>query len=111
MRPTIGTAGIRYRQTSRVWTPAAVAHLLERSLRIVWDCEAVPKQSLQLTMRSAWGRCRSAAQARYWNRVPLLNGLMVMLGALGAVTATLPADVQLDEAINPAREDHMGKPR
>src|SRR5438034_9352858 len=23
-RPTIGTAGIRYRQTSRVWTPAAV---------------------------------------------------------------------------------------
>src|SRR2546430_2826200 len=24
MRPTIGTAGIRYRQTSRVWTPAAV---------------------------------------------------------------------------------------
>jgi MFS family permease len=26
------------------------------------------------------------------DRVPLLNGLMVMLGALGAVTATLPAD-------------------
>jgi hypothetical protein len=25
MRPTIGTAGIRYRQTSRVWAPAAVA--------------------------------------------------------------------------------------
>ena len=24
MRPTIGTAGIRYRQTSRVWAPAAV---------------------------------------------------------------------------------------
>ena len=30
------------------------------------------------------------------DRVPLLNGLMVMLGALGAVTATLPADVLLD---------------
>jgi MFS family permease len=30
------------------------------------------------------------------NRVPLLNGLMVMLGALGAVTATLPADLLLD---------------
>jgi MFS family permease len=29
-------------------------------------------------------------------RVPLLNGLMVMLGALGAVTATLPADILLD---------------
>jgi hypothetical protein len=29
-------------------------------------------------------------------RVPLLNGLMVMLGALGAVTATLPADLLLD---------------
>lgn len=29
------------------------------------------------------------------NRVPLLNGLMVMLGALGAVTATLPADLLL----------------
>jgi len=28
--------------------------------------------------------------------VPLLNGLMVMLGALGAVTATLPADLLLD---------------
>jgi MFS family permease len=28
-------------------------------------------------------------------RVPLLNGLMVMLGALGAVTATLPADLLL----------------
>ncbi|WP_456777082.1 MFS transporter [Bradyrhizobium sp. USDA 4369] len=28
-------------------------------------------------------------------RVPLLNGLMVMLGALGAVTATLPADMLL----------------
>jgi hypothetical protein len=27
--------------------------------------------------------------------VPLLNGLMVMLGALGAVTATLPADLLL----------------
>ena len=25
MRPTIGTAGTRYRQTSSVWTPAAVA--------------------------------------------------------------------------------------
>ena len=25
MRPTIGTAGTRYRQTSRVWAPAAVA--------------------------------------------------------------------------------------
>jgi len=24
MRPAIGTAGIRYRQTSRVWAPAAV---------------------------------------------------------------------------------------
>jgi len=24
MRPTIGTAGTRYRQTSRVWAPAAV---------------------------------------------------------------------------------------
>jgi hypothetical protein len=24
MRPTIGTAGIRYRQTSRVWAPATV---------------------------------------------------------------------------------------
>src|SRR5712691_5402867 len=24
MRPTIGTAGIRYRDTSRVWAPAAV---------------------------------------------------------------------------------------
>jgi len=24
MRPTIGTAGTRYRQTSRVWEPAAV---------------------------------------------------------------------------------------
>src|SRR6266849_4186247 len=30
------------------------------------------------------------------NRVPLLNGLMVMFGALGAVTATLPADLLLD---------------
>jgi MFS family permease len=30
------------------------------------------------------------------DRVPLLNGLMVMLGALGAVTATLPADLLLD---------------
>ena len=30
------------------------------------------------------------------NRVPFLNGLMVMLGALGAVTATLPADLLLD---------------
>ena len=30
------------------------------------------------------------------HRVPLLNGLMVMLGALGAVTATLPADLLLD---------------
>jgi MFS family permease len=30
-------------------------------------------------------------------RVPLLNGLMIMLGALGAVTATLPADALLDE--------------
>jgi MFS family permease len=30
------------------------------------------------------------------NRVPLLNGLMVMLGALGAVTATLPADLLLE---------------
>jgi MFS family permease len=29
-------------------------------------------------------------------RVPFLNGLMVMLGALGAVTATLPADLLLD---------------
>jgi MFS family permease len=29
-------------------------------------------------------------------RVPLFNGLMVMLGALGAVTATLPADLLLD---------------
>jgi MFS family permease len=29
------------------------------------------------------------------HRVPLLNGLMVMLGALGAVTATLPADLLL----------------
>src|SRR5882757_6287986 len=29
------------------------------------------------------------------DRVPLLNGLMVMLGALGAVTATLPADLLL----------------
>jgi MFS family permease len=29
-------------------------------------------------------------------RVPVLNGLMVMLGALGAVTATLPADLLLD---------------
>lgn len=29
------------------------------------------------------------------DRVPLLNGLMVMLGALGAVTATLPADFLL----------------
>jgi MFS family permease len=28
-------------------------------------------------------------------RVPLLNGLMVMLGALGAVTATWPADILL----------------
>jgi MFS family permease len=30
------------------------------------------------------------------DRVPLLNGLMVMLGALGAVTATLPADLLLN---------------
>jgi MFS family permease len=30
------------------------------------------------------------------DRVPLLNGLMVMIGALGAVTATLPADLLLD---------------
>jgi MFS family permease len=30
------------------------------------------------------------------DRVPLLSGLMVMLGALGAVTATLPADLLLD---------------
>src|SRR6266849_4040558 len=30
------------------------------------------------------------------DRVPLLNGLMVMLGALCAVTATLPADLLLD---------------
>jgi MFS family permease len=30
------------------------------------------------------------------DRVPLLNGLMVMLGALGAVTATIPADLLLD---------------
>src|ERR1700682_107861 len=30
------------------------------------------------------------------DRVPLLNGLMVMLGALGAVTAKLPADLLLD---------------
>src|SRR6267143_3538166 len=30
------------------------------------------------------------------DRLPLLNGLMVMLGALGAVTATLPADLLLD---------------
>jgi MFS family permease len=30
------------------------------------------------------------------DRVPLLNGWMVMLGALGAVTATLPADLLLD---------------
>jgi len=30
------------------------------------------------------------------DRVPLLNGVMVMLGALGAVTATLPADLLLD---------------
>jgi MFS family permease len=30
------------------------------------------------------------------DRVPLLNGLMVMLGALGAVTATLPADLLID---------------
>src|SRR6516164_6576876 len=30
------------------------------------------------------------------DRMPLLNGLMVMLGALGAVTATLPADLLLD---------------
>jgi MFS family permease len=30
------------------------------------------------------------------DRVPLLNGLMVMLGALGAVTATLPTDLLLD---------------
>jgi MFS family permease len=29
------------------------------------------------------------------DRVPFLNGLMVMLGALGAVTATLPADLLL----------------
>ncbi len=29
------------------------------------------------------------------DRVPLLNGLMVMLGALGAVTATLPAELAL----------------
>ena len=29
-------------------------------------------------------------------KVPLLNGLMVMLGALGAVTATLPADLLVD---------------
>jgi MFS family permease len=29
------------------------------------------------------------------DRLPLLNGLMVMLGALGAVTATLPADLLL----------------
>src|SRR6266478_5536067 len=29
------------------------------------------------------------------DRVPLLNGLMVMLGALGAVTATIPADLLL----------------
>lgn len=28
-------------------------------------------------------------------RIPLLNGLMIMLGALGAVTATLPAEVLL----------------
>ena len=28
-------------------------------------------------------------------RVPLLNGLMVMLGALGALTATLPAEFLL----------------
>ena len=30
------------------------------------------------------------------DRVPLLNGLMIMLGALGAVTATSPADLLLD---------------
>ena len=30
-------------------------------------------------------------------RVPFLNGLMIMLGALGAVTATLPADALLAE--------------
>jgi MFS family permease len=30
-------------------------------------------------------------------RVPFLNGLMIMLGALGAVTATLPADLLLAE--------------
>jgi MFS family permease len=30
------------------------------------------------------------------DRVPFLNGLMVMLGALDAVTATLPADLLLD---------------
>lgn len=30
-----------------------------------------------------------------WERVPLLNGLMVMLGALGALTATLPAEALL----------------
>ena len=30
------------------------------------------------------------------DRVPFLNGLMVMLGTLGAVTATLPADLLLD---------------
>src|SRR5438552_18314968 len=29
------------------------------------------------------------------DRVPLLNGLMIMLGALGAVTATLPAEFLL----------------
>src|SRR5258708_27245963 len=29
------------------------------------------------------------------DRVPLLNGLMVMLGGLGAVTATLPAELAL----------------
>jgi MFS family permease len=29
------------------------------------------------------------------DRVPLLNGLMIMLGALGAVTATLPAELLL----------------
>jgi MFS family permease len=31
-------------------------------------------------------------------RIPLLNGLMIMLGALGAVTATLPAEVLLVSA-------------
>jgi predicted MFS family arabinose efflux permease len=30
------------------------------------------------------------------DRVPLMHGMMVMLGALGAVTATLPADLLLD---------------